>query len=272
MRFSLRLDFVKFCIFIGLGAAVFTIISAVILILQHRIVSVTQETSHQIVPEIQMRFRVIRNLELLRNYGNVAYRTTDKKVRQEAGFLSTILTSHPTIGVDPITRSLFREADAKLQDIALNPEAASTWPEIEQKLAAHADRLTILAETMTSDRATRIASDATKIRDFISTQTVLFFISTAVIILFGRILLARVKERNQYFNELSHDFRQRVHNIEISFETASHAKPHAEMLRVQSLMTDLQRYLDNFLDIARMESVISAMDEVLYPIHASESI
>jgi hypothetical protein len=197
MKFSLRHDFGSFCLAIGFGAAIFTLISAGILILQHRIVSVTKETSNQMVPEIQMRFRVIRNLELLRNYGNVAYRTTDKSVRQEAGFLSTILTSHPTIGVDPQTHQLFREADAKLQAIALNPEAASTWPEIERKLAAHADRLTILAETMTSNRAARIANDAIKIREFISTQTVLFFISTAVMILFGRKLLARVKERNQ---------------------------------------------------------------------------
>jgi signal transduction histidine kinase len=47
--------------------------------------------------------------------------------------------------------------------------------------------------------------------------------------------------------------------MEISFETASQAgsgKVQAEMVRVQSLMTDLQRYLDNFLDIARMETVI----------------
>ena len=185
MRFSLRHDFGSFCIGIGFGAAIFTLISAGMLILQHRIVSVTKEAKNQMVPEVQMRFRVIRNIELLRNYGNVAYRTTDAKVRQEAGFLSTILTSHPTIGVDPTTHQLFSEADAKLQSIASNPEAASTWPEMERKLAAHADRLTILAETMTSDRAARIAGDAEKIRDLISTQTVLFFISTAVMILFG---------------------------------------------------------------------------------------
>ena len=66
-------------------------------------------------------------------------------------------------------------------------------------------------------------------------------------------------ERSQYFNELSHDFCQRVHNMEISLETASQTSAggqRAELVRVQSLMTDLRRYLDNFLDIARMETVI----------------
>jgi hypothetical protein len=56
MKFSLRHDFGSFCLVIGFGAAIFTLISAGILILQHRIVSVTKETSNQMVPEIQMRF------------------------------------------------------------------------------------------------------------------------------------------------------------------------------------------------------------------------
>jgi signal transduction histidine kinase len=242
----------------GLGIALFTVLSVGTLSLQQRIVAIAHEARNQVLPEVQTRLRMVRNIELLRGYGNVAYRTRDPQVRQEAGFLSILLTAHPSAKADPATLPLLREANSSVQSIVKGQIASANWPDIDRRLAIHADRMSIAAETMTSNQALQIEVAAARTRNFALAQALLFLIGSVAMVAWSRALSHRMKAKNQYFNELSHDFRQRVHNVELSLGAAAQEQVHrmsVGLAGTQELVGDLQRYLDNFLDVARMETV-----------------
>ncbi len=71
--------------------------------------------------------------------------------------------------------------------------------------------------------------------------------------------LHKLRTRNQFFNEASHDFRQRLHGMQLLINTAERTRTPGSVpaifARVKSAVADLQRYLDNFLEITRFETV-----------------
>ena len=242
----------------ALGITLFAVLSIGTLTLQQRIVAIATEARNQVLPEVQARLRMVRNIELLRGYGNVAYRTTDSQVRQEAGFLSILLTAHPSAEADPATLALLREANDSIQSIVKEQIALARWPDIDRRLAVQADRMSIAAETMTSNQAVQIEVAAARTRNFTLAQALLFLISSVALVAWSKVLSRRLRAKDQYFNELSHDFRQRVHNLEISLGAVAQQQAHKMSFGLAGtleLVGDLQRYLDNFLDVARMETV-----------------
>lgn len=79
--------------------------------------------------------------------------------------------------------------------------------------------------------------------------------------------LQKLRTRNQFFNEASHDFRQRLHGMQLLINTAERTRTPSNVpaifTRVKSAVADLQRYLDNFLEITRFETVS------VFPVKAS---
>ena len=61
------------------------------------------------------------------------------------------------------------------------------------------------------------------------------------------------------FSELSHDFRQKVHSMQLSL-AGQDKNGTTETSRALVTISDLRRYLDNFLSMTRMDSItVSAM-------------
>lgn len=243
----------------GLGTGLFALLAFATLALQQQILDLARDTREQMVPEAQARFRVVRNIEILRSYGNVAYRTTDVRVRRDSGFLATLLTTHLNVKTDPATSQLLREANRSVQAVVDGDLGASKWPEVDRRLSIHADRLSIAAEAMTLKRAIDIETAVSHMRNFALVQALLFAVCIVVVMERGRVLLKRMNAKNQYFNELSHDLRQRVHSMELALGSAAQGPiemVQEQMARIGTLMADLQRYLDNFLDVARMDAVL----------------
>jgi signal transduction histidine kinase len=70
--------------------------------------------------------------------------------------------------------------------------------------------------------------------------------------------LTQLKAKSQFFNEISHDFRQRLHGMQLLANAAgrSGARDTPIILsKFKSALADLQRCLDNFLEITRMETI-----------------
>ncbi|MCW7540120.1 HAMP domain-containing histidine kinase [Aquabacterium sp. A7-Y] len=259
MKVALKHDLWSFYFMTGVGIAIFTILSVGALGLQQRIFDLARGTRHEMVPAVHARVRVVRNIELLRSIGSIAYRTTDQRVLQEAGFLSTLLSTHPNVEIDAATVQLLREANDSIQWLVKGQVSLSHWPQMDRRLGIHSDRMSISVETLIVDRALRTEQAAVHTRNFAWAQALLFFVCVVAIVAWGRVLSTRMKAKDRYFNELSHDFRQRVHSMQLSLGGVNQGLPErvdTQLVRVQTLMSDLQRYLDNFLDITRMETVV----------------
>lgn len=71
--------------------------------------------------------------------------------------------------------------------------------------------------------------------------------------------LNQLRIKTQFFNEASHDFKQRLHGIQCLINTAerSTGKQSAPGIlnKFKSALIDLQRYLNNFLEITRLETI-----------------
>ncbi|WKB50729.1 ATP-binding protein [Eleftheria terrae] len=68
----------------------------------------------------------------------------------------------------------------------------------------------------------------------------------------------QLRIKTQFFNEASHDFRQRLHGMQLFVNalTQNSAKDfHVIVPKVKSAIGDLQRYLANFLEITRLETI-----------------
>lgn len=70
--------------------------------------------------------------------------------------------------------------------------------------------------------------------------------------------LQQLRAKSQFFNAASHDFRQRLHGMQLLVNAAHRSGTQGApniLARFKSALADLQRYLDNFLEITRMETI-----------------
>jgi len=107
-------------------------------------------------------------------------------------------------------------------------------------------------------RASDIRDDSLIVRNVTIALAALFAFSIGLMLLLGRFLTRRIKLKSQLFNEASHDFRQRLHGMQLLINTARRLpakQVSGIMLSLTAVMGELQRYLDNFLEIARMDAV-----------------
>lgn len=235
----------------------FSALSFGILSLQQRIVNVTNETRDVMVPKLLEQLRTVRNLEMLRHYGSLAAKTTDKVVRQDAAYLAALATLSPVNENDTPTQRVVDEAYGLIRNIAARDSDPSLWPAMEDRLTQRADEIAINMGNMALQRATDIRDDSLKVRNIAITLALLFGTSMLVMLLLGRAVLTENRTKNQLFNEASHDLKQRLHGMQLLINTAQRAQPSHNVAIVSRLVpniTDLQRYLDNFLEIARLDA------------------
>ncbi len=243
---------------VTLSVVLFLALSMGLVELQQRIVRVTEETRSVMVPEIQAKFQLARHIDLMRNYGSLALRTTDPVLRQRAGALAALASAIPAHPVDPEMSELTVRANRHIQRLVGGEPAAQEWLAVDRELADKAERLAGAANGLIVARTTRIHHDAVRMRNYAFAQAAIFSACVALLVLWGRVLMKQMKARNLLFSELSHDFRQRVHGMQLSLGVvgqAREARSHTEIIKALDAMTDLQRYLDNFLDVTRMETI-----------------
>lgn len=127
------------------------------------------------------------------------------------------------------------------------------------------DTLGIDVKSDLMQRSSDIRADAVFIRDLSLTQASLFLLSTTALLLWSLRLSTTLRDKTDYFNEVSHDLRLRVHGVKLAATPLS-SLPMTEggvadsssperLAKVRAMAADLQSYLDNFLDLARMDAV-----------------
>jgi signal transduction histidine kinase len=233
----------------------FTVLSFGILSLQQRIVNVTNETTYMMVPKLLEQLRTVRNLEMLRHYGSLAAKATDKVVRQDAAYLAALATLSPVNANDTPTQLVVDEGYLLIRSIAARESDPALWPAMEDRLTQRADEIAINIGNMTLKRATDIRDDSLKVRNIALVLAVLFAASMLVMLLLGRAVLAVNRTKNQFFNEANHDFKQRLHSMQLLINDAKrNPQPQNMLVLLVPVIADLQRYLDNFLEIARLEA------------------
>lgn len=242
----------------GLFIAAFTAMALGILAVQQRIVGVTHETRDVMVPQFLAQIRVVRNLETLRYHGGLAVKGADPQVRREAAYLAALIAAHPSSQGDEATRALVAEANLYVQSIVAGHGSALAWTPMEDLLTARADALSVATGNLVLQRATDIRDASLLVRNLAIALAVLFVSSMVLMVVLGRNLVVRLRTKNQFFNEASHDFRQRLHGMQLLINTAQRTPVHrapAIVAKVKAATADLQRYLDNFLELTRLEAV-----------------
>lgn len=246
-------------VFAGVSIAIFSGLSIGMLSLQQKIVVATNETCDLLVPRFLEQIRAVRNLEMLVQYGNLAAKAKDPADRQDAAFLAAYAAANPSNMTDEKTKILAREAYKEIQVISIRERNPAEWKPTQERLISRADELAVDAGGLVTRCATSVRYDAVKVRDTAIVLTTLFTIGIAIMIILGRILYMRIQAKGMLFNEASHDLRQRLHGMQLLLNAAQRVaveeRSHV-MSKVKSATTDLQRYLNNFLEIARLDSVM----------------
>ncbi len=245
----------------GVFVLAFTALALAILGIQQRIVGVTNETRDVMVPQFLGQIRAVRNLEVLRHYGSLAAKAADPAVRRDAAYLAAITAGHPSSGGDAATQQLVIEATHHIQALADGEGVPPLWQPMEERLTERADALSVATGNLVLRRATEIRDDSLLVRNFAIALTLLFVLSVLAMLVLGRFLLAQLKTKNQFFSEASHDFRQRLHGMQLLINTAQRTSLQdapAIVSKVKAATADLQRYLDNFLEITRLEASVDA--------------
>lgn len=247
---------------VTISVVVFLALSVGLVQLQQRIVQAALETKGVLVPEIQMKFRLARNIDLLRNYGNLSQRTTDPALRRRAAALAALAVDMPVNMTDEELVSLMSEGHAQIVRMAQDQADPVAWSAIDRQLAEKADRLASVANELIVARTTKIHGDAVLVRNYALAQAAIFSACVALLVFWGRVLMGQMRARNLLFSELSHDFRQRVHGMQLSLSLVGpipNGAARGEIAKALGSITDLHRYLDNFLDMTRMETVTVAV-------------
>jgi signal transduction histidine kinase len=243
----------------GVCVLVFTVLVMGILGLQQRILAQTNETRDVLVPKFLEQIRAVRNLEMLAHYGSLAVTAADPVTRQNAAFLAAYAAANPGSQTDERTRRLATKAYQQIQAFAARERDPAEWKALEEELSARADELAVATGNLVMQRATSIRDASLTVRNVAIALALLFAGSMGTMLVVGRSLTARMRAKSQLFNEASHDFRQRLHGMQLLINTAKHAPPAqgaAIMSRVQATTDDLHRYLENFLEIARLDAVV----------------
>lgn len=241
------------CVFV----AVFTAMSWGILSLQQRIVGVTNETRDVMMPMLLEHLRAVRNLEMLRHYGTLAAKAMDPQVRQDAAFLAALAALSPVTANDTPTRRVVDDAYHLIRAIAAREREPALWPAMEDRLTQRADEIANAIGNLVRQRATEIHDDSLRVRNIAVALALLFAASMGVMLVLGRVMLADMRTKHQLFNEASHDFRQRLHGMQLLINSAQRVQLQEGsdiVLRMKASTADLQRYLDNFLELARLEA------------------
>lgn len=250
-RWAAHLTFVTF-------AVLCAVLSTGLLTLQQSMVNSIEETRTVMVPKIQGEIRTMRNLEMMRHYGAVVSQSTDEQVRLKVAFVAAIVASNCE-PADERTYKLATEADVLIRGIAGGVRDPEQWHKMENRLSLLSDELTSSTGQQMWNRVEEIGNRSLQMRNLSGALAALFLGSTAIMAVVGRFLKVEIKARKQLFNEASHDFRQRLHGMQLLINAAQRMAARevpTVMLRLTAVMGDLQRYLDNFLEIARMDAVV----------------
>lgn len=243
----------------GFCVLVFMVLSTGILGLQQRILGLTNETREVLVPQFLEQIRAVRNLEMLAHYGSLAAKAEDRAVRQEAAFLAAFAAANPGNQSDEQTRVLASNAYQLIQSIAAGEHDPADWAAMERALSSRADEVAVSIGQVVTQRATNIRDDSLTVRNLAIALAVLFTLSMGMMLVLGRFLMVRIKVKSELFNEASHDFRQRLHGLQLLINTAKRSRaPHdggAVLSSFEATTNDLQRYLESLLEIARLDAV-----------------
>ncbi len=243
----------------GFCVLVFTVLSTGILGLQQRILGLTNETREVLVPQFLEQIRAVRNLEMLAHYGGLAAKAEDSAVRQEAAFLAAFAAANPGNQSDEQTRQLASSAYQLIQSIAARERDPAEWAAMEKALSSRADQVAVSIGQVVTQRATNIRDDSLTVRNLAIALAVLFALSMGMMLVLGRFLMVRIKVKSELFNEASHDFRQRLHGLQLLINTAKRSRAARDggdvLSSFEATTNDLQRYLENLLEIARLDAV-----------------
>jgi len=242
----------------GFCVLVFTILSTSILGLQQRILRLTNETSEILIPQFLEQIRAVRNLEMLAHYGSLAAKGEDPGVRQEAAFLAAFAAANPGNQADDQTRLLASDAYHLIQAIAAREQNPGEWKPMEKALFSRADKLAVSTGQLIMQRATTIRDDSLTVRNVAIALALLFAGGMGMMLILGRFLTGQIRVKSELFNEASHDFRQRLHGLQLLINTAKRSPASRGSTIVTSFeatTNDLQRYLENLLEIARLDAV-----------------
>jgi len=197
----------------GLFVLLFAGISLGILAIQQSIVASTVETRDVMVPEFLAQVRNIRNLEILRNYGNLAVKAADVNVRREAAFLATLIAAHPSSQGNENIRSLVANANNRIHEINIQMQVDSSeagrlhalalWQPVDDSLKAYADELSVATSNLILERSTQIRDSARLVRYFAFALVLLFLVSSIAIIFFGRFLIVPIQTIARVLDNLS---------------------------------------------------------------------
>lgn len=162
-----------------------------------KIVRGTEAIKQVTVPGVLEASRIVRNLEHLRRYGDMALSTASSVERNYAQMSMTLIAMHPGMQANEVVQARIQRARIVLgQALALSPlqtpdqasrnEALALWAPIAQDL-------TLLADEITMESSRRASDDAHRIH-MISTRTLswLTFAIVAVLLcglIFGGFLL-----------------------------------------------------------------------------------
>ena len=245
--------YLLFCAFSVLCA----VLSMGVLTLQQSIVDGIEESRTVMAPDIQRKIRTLRNLEMLRHYGAVASQTTDEQVRRNVVYMAALVATNID-KVDDHTNQLAIDADALIRAVASGQQGPEQWSPMEGRLSRRADELTSDTGQQMLNRVEEIGNQSLQVRNLSAMLAALLIGCIAVIAAVGFFLKVELKERKRLFNEASHDFRQRLHGVQLLVNTVQRTPPKAAqpvLLRIKAVMGELQRFLDNLLEIARMDAV-----------------
>ena len=254
--FPLRNRWAAYLLF-GAFSVLCAVLSMGVLTLQQSIVDGIEETRTAMVPNIQGKIRTLRNLEMLRHYGAVASQTTDEQVRRNVVYMAALVATNVD-KVDDYTNQLAIDADALIRAVASGQQGPEQWGPMEGRLSRRADELTSDTGQQMLNRVEEIGSHSLQVRNLSAMLAALLIGCIAVIAAVGFFLKVELKERKRLFNEASHDFRQRLHGVQLLVNTVQRTPPKAAqpvLSRIKAVMGELQRFLDNFLEIARMDAV-----------------
>ncbi len=238
--------------------AVFSVLSMSILGLQQKIVDISNETRTAVVPKLLVQIRSVRNLEMLRQFGAITVQSDDQSVRQEASLYASFAAAYPSTHTDESTQALVNEASKYIQGVADQNQDKGNWLEIDRKLAAKADQLAVDAGIIILERAKYVETSALEVRNVSIGMTMLFVVCILFMLALERWSAFQIKLKNKFFSEASHDFRQRIHSMQLMINAAQRtpiSSAPAFFSKIISVTSELQRYLDNFLELARLQSV-----------------
>jgi uncharacterized protein HemX len=95
----------------------FGVMVALVVLDQQRVINATSRLQDQTVPEIIRYQRLARNLEQLRQEGERLFAATTQQARQQAIFVVTLVSSHPSVLEHPESAELARQTERFLVDV-----------------------------------------------------------------------------------------------------------------------------------------------------------